>query len=63
MLFKRQRQALDHAEQKGKQINAARREYISKINATKKNIEELNKVLDDGITFKIKSAMGGKNAK
>lgn len=52
-----------HAERKGKQIENDRRDITVTVKTAKKNIEALNKVLDNGITLKIKNAMGGPHGK
>lgn len=59
--YKKKQQAIEHAETKGEEIMATKRDIDVSIETTKKNLKRLNKVLDNGITLKIKTAMGGKH--
>lgn len=61
MFLSKGKQADLHAEKRGKEIEAAKRDIEVSVETTKKNIKRLNKVLDNGITLKIKTAMGGKH--
>lgn len=63
MMFRRRKEVASKEHSVGSEVNAAHKDISKQSDKTSKSLKRLNNILDDGITFQIKQAMGDHHAK